>query len=157
MCRSAAITKTLDLCGATGISIRSILGVSTAAKSVFAPAGRLGVCTADMHCQKQQRRCMDRERSITESPAQAGARRLQRRAFRPTAAAPCFTASMAYSIWWMRPCGLHVTTSVSYCTGQGVEFTHVPVDSRRGDDSRTSCIASFVARLIATPAPHHLT
>ena len=33
----------------------------------------------------------------------------------PTAALPCLTASIAYSIWWIRPCGLHVTTSVSYC------------------------------------------
>ena len=32
----------------------------------------------------------------------------------PTAALPCFTASIAYSIWWMRPAGLHVVTSVSY-------------------------------------------
>jgi hypothetical protein len=34
----------------------------------------------------------------------------------PTAALPCFTASMAYSIWKMRPWGLHVVTSVSYCS-----------------------------------------
>lgn len=32
----------------------------------------------------------------------------------PTAALPCFTASMAYSIWWMRPAGDHSVTSVSY-------------------------------------------
>ena len=33
---------------------------------------------------------------------------------RPTDAEPCFTASMAYSTWYSRPCGLHVMTSVSY-------------------------------------------
>lgn len=34
--------------------------------------------------------------------------------FKPIAALPCFTASMAYSIWWMRPWGLHVVISLSY-------------------------------------------
>ena len=33
----------------------------------------------------------------------------------PTLQPPCFTASMAYSIWCSRPCGLQVTTSWSYC------------------------------------------
>lgn len=32
----------------------------------------------------------------------------------PTVALPCFTASCAYSIWWMRPCGLNTDTSESY-------------------------------------------
>ncbi len=35
--------------------------------------------------------------------------------FRPIAALPCFTASCAYSTWWILPCGLHVVTSWSYC------------------------------------------
>jgi hypothetical protein len=34
---------------------------------------------------------------------------------KPTAQLPCLTASMAYSTWNSRPCGLHVVTSVSYC------------------------------------------
>jgi len=34
--------------------------------------------------------------------------------FRPTQAEPCFTASMAYSSWWILPCGLHTVTSLSY-------------------------------------------
>jgi hypothetical protein len=34
----------------------------------------------------------------------------------PTAQLPCFTASIAYSTWNKRPCGLHVVMSVSYCT-----------------------------------------
>ena len=38
---------------------------------------------------------------------------------RPTAADPCLTASIAYSIWNILPCGLHVTTSVSYCGAKG--------------------------------------
>ena len=46
----------------------------------------------------------------------AKAEQKQKRTLSPTAALPCFTASMAYSIWKMRPCGLHVVTSVSYCT-----------------------------------------
>ena len=37
---------------------------------------------------------------------------------RPTTADPCFTASIAYSIWCILPCGLHVTTSWSYCSVQ---------------------------------------
>ena len=37
------------------------------------------------------------------------------RTFRPTAALPCLTASIAYSTWCRRPCGLQVVTSVSYC------------------------------------------
>jgi hypothetical protein len=37
------------------------------------------------------------------------------RTVRPTAQLPCFTASIAYSTWNRRPCGLHVVTSVSYC------------------------------------------
>ena len=32
----------------------------------------------------------------------------------PIAALPCLTASIAYSIWWMRPAGDHVMQSVSY-------------------------------------------
>jgi hypothetical protein len=32
----------------------------------------------------------------------------------PTAAEPCFTASQAYSTWWMRPCGDQVVVSLSY-------------------------------------------
>ena len=41
----------------------------------------------------------------------------------PTAHPPCFTASMAYSTWKMRPWGLQVVTSVSYCVR--------PIESRR--------------------------
>ena len=33
---------------------------------------------------------------------------------KPKQTAPCLTASIAYSIWWMRPCGDHSCTSVSY-------------------------------------------
>ena len=33
---------------------------------------------------------------------------------RPMQALPCFTASIAYSTWWMRPAGDHVMQSVSY-------------------------------------------
>ena len=32
----------------------------------------------------------------------------------PIAALPCFTASSAYSIWWIRPAGDQVMQSVSY-------------------------------------------
>ena len=32
----------------------------------------------------------------------------------PMAALPCFTASIAYSIWWIRPAGDQVMQSVSY-------------------------------------------
>merc|ERR1719261_881009 len=32
----------------------------------------------------------------------------------PTTGVPCFTASIAYSIWKIRPCGLQVMQSVSY-------------------------------------------
>ena len=33
---------------------------------------------------------------------------------RPMHALPCLTASIAYSIWWIRPAGDHVMQSVSY-------------------------------------------
>ena len=42
---------------------------------------------------------------------------------RPTQAEPCFTASSAYSVWWMRPCGDQVVMSLSYwlrnCSDRG--------------------------------------
>ena len=36
----------------------------------------------------------------------------------PMAALPCFTASIAYSIWWMRPAGDQVRQSVSSARGR---------------------------------------
>jgi hypothetical protein len=56
---------------------------------------------------------------------------------RPTAQLPCLTASIAYSTWNRRPCGLQVVTSVSYCRchrgrrRQGMQDEGAPRATRR--------------------------
>jgi hypothetical protein len=56
----------------------------------------------------------ERHRCSGSSAAQT---RPERLTVSPTAALPCLTASIAYSTWKRRPCGLQVETSVSYCGG----------------------------------------
>ena len=83
------------------------------------PAPAVGHMSKGSSCVLQEQQQRGRSRSPRRQPTGQQQQRRRRRTLSPTAALPCFTASIAYSIWKMRPCGLHVVTSVSYCAAAG--------------------------------------